>query len=395
MSPDLARALHDAVDTGPDDQPFDVSSIAGRIRRRRTVRAGVRGGVAVGAAGAVALGAVFVAARPALSVLPAARAGAAPGACGSDIDLLPRADEPAVGLVPSTDGTWDLPEPGIPTSRTDLGPLVGRWLTPLLASRLTPEARTAAIEARTRAALAELADAQARRDSEAGRGPVDALDLAVAAAEQEVEDAGALPPVFEAADTLHSELLVTHGTTVVAADTDPSIEAGSYALSSAVDETIALTILSSELTTCATSGEPGGVPLPAGEYGVYVSYDPGDGRRTVAGPWPLTLLTSSPAPTDLPDGFPVEEVPLIGGRLLSATPMGLSSGSGWGLEIAVDGADAAAEAVRLLSDDVPMPSSISTSSEGYYAVGAWEVRVAASESVDGEPTVVYTVRPTS
>ena len=49
MSPDLTRALRDAVDTGPDDSPLDVLSLTGRIRRRRTVRAGVRSGVAVGA----------------------------------------------------------------------------------------------------------------------------------------------------------------------------------------------------------------------------------------------------------------------------------------------------------------------------------------------------------
>ena len=111
MSPDLTRALHDAVDTGPDDSPFDVLSLTGRIRRRRTVRAGVRGGVAVGAVGAVALGAVYVGGRDPLSVLPAARADAAPGTCGSDIGLLPVAEPGRVGLLPSTDGSWCMDEP--------------------------------------------------------------------------------------------------------------------------------------------------------------------------------------------------------------------------------------------------------------------------------------------
>ena len=74
MSPDLTRSLHDAVDTGPDDSPFDVATLTGRIRRRRTVRAGVRGGVAVGAVGAVAFGAVYVGGRQ-----PPVRAPRGPG----------------------------------------------------------------------------------------------------------------------------------------------------------------------------------------------------------------------------------------------------------------------------------------------------------------------------
>jgi len=123
MSPDLARALHAAVDGGSDDAPFDLATLTGRIRRRRTVRAGVRSGVAVGAVGAVAIGAVQVGSRDPYSALPAARADAAPGTCGSDIGLIPTADPPTVGLLTSPYGTTDLsaslPAPG--TSPASVG----------------------------------------------------------------------------------------------------------------------------------------------------------------------------------------------------------------------------------------------------------------------------------
>ena len=75
-------------------------------------------------------------------------------------------------------------------------------------------------------------------------------------------------------------------------------------------------------------------------------------ERAVAGPWSLTLLDMPPAPTGLPEGFPVDDVPLVGGRLVSVSPMRGASGEGWSVEIAVDGDDAAKEAVRLLGDDL-------------------------------------------
>ena len=123
MSPDLTRSLHDAVDTGPDDSPFDVATLTGRIRRRRTVRAGVRGGVAVGAVGAVAFGAVYVGGRQPLSVLPAARADAAPGTCGSDIGLLPDG-RPRSCRSAAVDGR--LLVPGGPVRRPPAGHPPGR-----------------------------------------------------------------------------------------------------------------------------------------------------------------------------------------------------------------------------------------------------------------------------
>ncbi|WP_421743425.1 hypothetical protein [Cellulomonas sp.] len=394
MSPDLSRALHDAVDTGPDDAPFDVSSLTGRIRRRRTVRAGVRSGVAVGAAGAVALGATWIG-RPAPSVLPAARADAAPGACGSDVSSLPAAGDPAVvGLAPVKGGSWS-GGPDVPAAGTELGELVGRTLTPSLVRTLSVAARDAAVADMSSRAQEVLADAEQRRaEAEPGRasGLVDEsriqeLNEAVRQARVEAGQASQGLAVFGIGDDLRTEVLITSGTTVVATDTEPAMATpGDYWFTSPVASGLASAMLDVDLSTCASPGDPGGVPLPSGDYSVYLTYTE-TGERVVEGPWLLTLLAPPPAATGLPAGFPLDDVPLIGGRLVSATPMGTSDEDGWGVEIAVDGDDAAAVAERLLGPSLDMTP------DGYFRAGAWEVRIAPSETPDGERTVVYTVRP--
>jgi hypothetical protein len=399
MSPDLTRALHDAVDTGPDDSPFDVLSLTGRIRRRRTVRAGVRGGVAVGAVGAVAFGAVYVGGRDPLSVLPAARADAEPGTCGSDIALLPTADPGRVGLLPpSTDGAWYMDEDApVPPQGTHLGALVGRTMGPTLVRELSTGARDTAVADLVRGAQEELAEAEARRASRLAdpgaasltAGQLDALDRGVDVARRQLESAQTSDPISGIDDELDSHILITHDGTVVASDADPS-PAPHYSWISSLDRSAAMSMTSTQLSTCATDGDPGGVPLPAGEYSVYVSYAE-DGERAAAGPWSLTLLDMPPAVTGLPDGFPVDDVPLIGGRLVSATPMRGSSGEGWSVQIAVDGDDAAMEAVRLLGDDLPSGSALAPPPGVSFPVAGWDVTVAPSTTEDGEPTVVYTI----
>ncbi|WP_456788873.1 hypothetical protein [Cellulomonas sp. P5_C5] len=400
MSPDLTRALHDAVDTGPDDSPFDVLSLTGRIRRRRTVRAGVRGGVTVGAVGAVALGAVYVGGRDPLSVLPAARADAGPGTCGSDIGLLPVAEPGRVGLMPSADdGSWYMDDPStVPPQGTDLGTLLGRFMNPILVRELSPEARDAAVAEQVRSANESLAAAEARRSSRLASPPagvpltvgeVDALDRGVEVARQQLEVAQTPEYITVVGDELESQILITHDGTVVASDADPSPDP-QYGWISSSDSSVVTSITSTELSTCATDQDPGGVPLPAGDYSVYVSYVDA-GERAVAGPWSVSLLDMPPAPTALPEGFPVDDVPLIGGRLVSVTPARGSSSEGWDVMIAVDGDDAATEAVRLLGDDVPddvlpVPSGLT------FTVAGWDVTVAPSTSEDGEPTVFYTIR---
>ena len=235
MSPDLTRALHDAVDTGPDDSPFDVTSLTGRIRRRRTVRAGVRGGVAVGAAGAVALGAVYVGGRDPYSVLPAARADADPGTCGSDIGLLPMAEPGRVGLLPSGGRhAWYM-------ERARHRPAAGHRPGAPARAHHEPDPRPRAVaggsgrRGRRRwcsSANESLADAEARRASTLAdppgavpltAGQLAALDRGVEAARQQLEHARERRPRSPASATSsHSQVLITHDGTVVATDADPS-----------------------------------------------------------------------------------------------------------------------------------------------------------------------------
>ncbi|MDQ0375182.1 hypothetical protein [Cellulomonas humilata] len=401
MSPDLTRSLHDAVDTGPDDSPFDVATLTGRIRRRRTVRAGVRGGVAVGAVGAVAFGAVYVGGRQPLSVLPEARADAAPGTCGSDIGLLPMADPGRVGLLPSTDGSWYQEDPSVvPQQGSHLGTLLGRAMNPVLVRELSPRARDAAVADLVRSATETLAAAEERRAAvmedppdavPLTAGQVDALDRGVEVARQQLEAAESSERISGTGDELDSQILITHDGTVVASDADPSPDPR-YSWMSSPDRSVVSGLTSTELITCATDGDPGGVPLPAGEYSVYVSYAEAD-DRAVAGPWSLTLLDMPPAPTGLPEGFPVEDVPLVGGRLVSVSPMRGASGEGWSVVIAVDGDDAAKEAVRLLGDDWSTYPALAPPPGITFSVAGWEVGVAASTSEDGEQTVAYSILP--
>ena len=101
-----------------------------------------------------------------------------------------------------------------------------------------------------------------------------------------------------------------------------------------------------------------------------------------------------PAATGLPEGFPVDDVPLIGGRLVSATP------DAWverrGVERRRSPSTGTTPRWR------PSGCSATTWSTGSalapppgvtFPVAGWEVGVAPSTSEDGEPTVAYTILP--
>ena len=70
-----------------------------------------------------------------------------------------------------------------------------------------------------------------------------------------------------------------------------------------------------------------------------------------------------------------------------------SSGEGWSVVIAVDGDDAAKEAVRLLGDDWSTYPALAPPPGMTFSVAGWEVGVAASTSEDGEQTVAYSILP--
>jgi hypothetical protein len=379
MSPDLARALHDAVESGPSDVPFSVDTLTGRIRRRRTVRAGVRGGVAVGAAGAVAIGAVYVGGHRPASVLPAARADAAPGTCGSDITALAPTTDPGIGFVPITPGADVVlaPQPSGP-----LGTFVGRHFDLGVALPATADDHVAMTgDDMARSQLATLTAQLAEADDD---GPdVEALRAQVA------ELRGQLDPV--APDARDLQVLVTSGTTVVAIsapDQDTSW--------SALVGPVAVRHTMLDLETCASPGAPGGVPLPAGAYSSYVTYrDPGTDRVTAVGPATLDLVDPTLV-RGLPAGFPTG-FSLLGERLVSAT-QDTPSGR-WVVVVEQDGDDRVTAASSMLGlgtteswtlgvGEPPAQSALSGRLDG------WSVRVAPSTTEDGAPSIVYLLTPT-
>jgi hypothetical protein len=133
--------------------------------------------------------------------------------------------------------------------------------------------------------------------------------------------------------------------------------------------------------------------VPVGSYSLTAVATDNGNATTTSTAVSITVSNAPPPPTGLPAGFPVDDVPLVGGRLLSATAQGSGVNKGWGVEIAVDGDDAVTEAIRALGEPEPLVPTVDFTPDGYYPVGDWEVRVAAAVSADDEPSVVYTIRP--
>ena len=184
-------------------------------------------------------------------------------------------------------------------------------MNPILVRELSPGARDAAV-----------ADAGAQRERVAGRRggasreqaggspgwrpahrrQLDALDRGVEVARQQLELAQSSEPITGVGDELDSQVLITHDGTVVASDADPSPDPR-YSWMSSPDRSVAMGLTSTELSTCATDGDPGGVPLPAGEYSVYVSYAEA-GRARRGGPLVPDPARHAPGTDRLPRGLP-------------------------------------------------------------------------------------------
>ena len=194
----------------------------------------MRGGVAVGAVGAVAFGAVYVGGRHPLSVLPAARADAEPGTCGSDIGLLPDGRPRSCRSAAAVDRRLLVQEDpaAVPPQGTHLGTLVGRTMSPVLVRELSPGARDAAVADLVRGAqgdagrgggsVARAVMADPPDAAPLTAGQVDALDRGVEVARQQLESAQTSEPLSGIDDELDSQILITHDGTVVASDADPS-----------------------------------------------------------------------------------------------------------------------------------------------------------------------------
>lgn len=386
MSPDLSRALHDAVDTGPDDAPFDVSSLTGRIRRRRTVRAGVRSGVAVGAAGAVALGATWIG-RPAPSVLPAARADAAPGTCGSDIEALAHVTDSPVGFADSTQI-----EDGVitPSSGGRLGTLLGRHftlgaVTPATAEELELPGDGSFTQVQLSTLKTLLATAEQGGDGTPQSDPaeIDALREQMAALTAQIDADRASRA--DSPDALDLQVLVASGSTVVAtSELEPDAEM-SLLLGAATVRYLGL-----DLVTCAVPGTPGGVPLPTGVYSVYLTYrGTADQPATAVGPAMLSL--DDPAPVaGLPGDFPIE-AGLLGDRLVAAHH---ESSDRWVVEVVAGADDKVSTAAGMLGLDTTESHSLGVGAPPQQGplsgtVDGWSVRIASATTADDEPSLVY------
>ncbi|MBB2922392.1 hypothetical protein [Cellulomonas cellasea] len=309
MSTDLSRALHDAVDVplGAGRPALDTTGLAARIRRRRAVRAGVRGTVGLGAAGAVALGGAALA-RSDAAGLPAAVPGAAPGACGSEADSLgSTAGDVSIEVVGAGVGvlsatTWQY------DSQAPLGSLQGRELAVSFTT----------LQYAGPGATAEL---------------VPSLDepphLAVVHEGTVVSVPGPArrTPAQEAVDSQ--------------ARLDPSgFHPGGFDATSTPREVVV------DLAACGTDGEP----LPPGRYDVYAWTDAASpGERVVDGPWDLELLEPVTTPVALPAGFPAD-VPLVHGELVEAVSLDGTTASGWLVTVGVAGTDGRQRALRTLAD---------------------------------------------
>ena len=303
MALNLGETLRDAVDgplpglddvVGEDPADLDLPALSARIRHRRRARAATRSAVGVAAAGAVALvgvhglggrGAQTVAEPPAVAVGPL---------CGTDVASRPVLDGdvrlvPAnVAVIPDGAGGY-----GLNRSGTDLGTLVGRTLT---------------------------------------------VDL--------LQD--------QAADAaMAGTVVLTQGSTVVAAG-NLLRQGASVTIDASHGTAVAtrVTAVSSDLAPCPTKdGTPSAVP--SGTYAVQLLVPATTGagtdralERSSAGPWLVTLLDPPPA-VDLPAGYPADEVPVIGGKLESATRL---SNDRWRVRVVVDGDDGVARAEDALRD---------------------------------------------
>lgn len=302
MALNLGETLRDAVDgpsldelVGEDPAAFDLPALSARIRHRRRARAATRSAVGVAAAGAVALAGVQGLDRRGVDASPSALDQTLQRLCGVDVTQVPRVD--GAGLARATAPVSIDARGGaeVDGAVSWLGTLVGRTLT---ATSVAP----------TGAASGDLT-------------------------------------------------LTTNGT-VVAVGTlrvDSSILAASGSAGSAGSASSAgatVSAVSADLAPCPT---PAGTPtrVPAGTYSVQYVWDRAGGGglvRSTAGSWTVTLL-DEPHGVTLPAAFPSDEVPVVGGTLVSVTSNTSSddgSTTAWTVKIAVAGDDGAARAAAAL-----------------------------------------------
>ncbi|MBO0899520.1 hypothetical protein J1G42_06040 [Cellulomonas sp. zg-ZUI222] len=378
MSTRLGLALHDVADAAahasafgdPDDGTTvaTVHRLASRVRRRRATRAAGTVTVAASAAGAV----VLVGPQLTADLSPAADPDADPGTCRSSVATLPSGADDTLGVdlgFAAADGTETVGGPG-----NDGG--VGTWqadsIDLVVAVSELPAATTDPSRLRFLVTRKEVVVATAQQPVDHAPTPSGQLLAEMYGTDRPpVDDPGTTLHALRGSKTFWTQSLVDGGPGPIAQRTPMGLAA------------------------CDGSG-----PLLPGEYDVWVTaVDAAGTAHGAAGPWELTVAPAERRlDARLPDGFP-RDVPLIGGRLVAAHP----HGAGWAAEVAADGEDRGRVAWDLLADaqaeshDEPVtvppdPLSGAMPWAGYH-VDDWLVDAIPSRTADGEPSVVYVLRP--
>lgn len=320
MSIDLGRALRDVVDgpepsgapaAGPWSADDRLGGLRGRVRRRRAARTATRSAVGVGAACAVGASAAW---WPTPAETPAPATSTSVAENGDPVpapDPVPAADSALCGtaLTPSTGG--DTLALGVPGLTGDAGTLVGRSIGSPIPVWL------------------DLAGGASSGLSLVGAQVVAVTD-------------GRVVAVADDPATVVSQDPAT--TTLLAAAQEDST-GGSGALRACP---------TADASADATAGLAGAVP-PAGEYTLHAVVDLADStgstEQLVSRGVALTLLPEQPLtdPSDprLPDAYPADVIPVIGGTIVSAAHF-TDGRESWKVVVDVDGTDALERAAAAL-----------------------------------------------
>ena len=299
MTLNLSARLRDAVDgpghgldavVGEDPAGFDLATLSTRIRRRRRARVTVLSAVGVTTAGAVALSGSLVV-----------------GSRGAD----DRPAEPAAAVA--------LPPIGRQLCGHDPAELAGVDTT----SRLAPGTTTLSDDGNGNLVVGaggdDLGEIAGRR-----------LAASVVSSEPSGMAAGSLV------------VLTSAGTVVAVGELEPEGSGGETFFESSAATVEPVT---ADLAPCPTAQGTTPDRVPNGAYSVVylVPATDGGGAQGLVRAEPdglsVTLL-DLPAPvTGLPDAYPADEVPVVGGTLLGVHEGGVLAHDGWQVQVAVAGDD--------------------------------------------------------
>ncbi len=299
MTLNLSARLRDAVDgpghgldavVGEDPAGFDLATLSTRIRRRRRARATVLSAVGVTTAGAVALSGSLVV-----------------GSRGAD----DRPAEPAAAVA--------LPPIGRQLCGHDPAEIAGVDTT----SRLAPRTTTLSDDGNGNLVVGAGGD---------DLGEIAGRRLAASVVSSEPGDMAAGGLV----------VLTSAGTVVAVGELEPEGSGGETFF-----ESPAATVepVTADLAPCPTAQGTTPDRVPSGAYSVVYLVPAADGGgaqglvRAEPDGLSVTLL-DLPAPvTGLPDAYPADEVPVVGGTLLGVHEGGVLAHDGWQVQVAVAGDD--------------------------------------------------------